>query len=696
MYPTLLTNTVFEESKGKEEIPYYQRPVTPSSFTSSASSISSIYKPTYHSIIEDNETYIVSQISSFIKDITRDVRTHDNVRIINNYAIQSSLGKGQFGKVYKAVSIENNNNEGRVVAIKVIPKKPMNSQQFSMNQILRQLQIWKNKGIITSSNSISSDQTVILMNLQKCRWELFVLSKLDNPYITKMIECLDSPNSKNLWIVNEWGNLGELQWKRDTQPQILEQWEPFLEGCNKRDFISFSEKVLLDITKGLKYLKSQGCIHRDIKPSNILVDSIGKKFKISDFGCSIIIPSELFISNPLLKSAFQLELHKIVGTPAFIAPELCYSEDLTFQDNIDDGFQLDIWALGVTLYCLLYNDLPFYGDNEFETYNKISSETLHHKLNGNYLNDLVIGKILEKDPSKRIKIEELYSQIFEKYETDVINIDEKNPVLRVKSKTKMKNFFSKLKNFKPSIQNNTGDYNSTPNTTTEVPFNNNIRNNNDVTTKQTVLAGPNTNFSKFEETPYRLSNDSSASSMISSLGSHSTSSSLAGPVKIPDLLDSLKSQSPNDYEAHNNNNDNHKTVIDIGLYTDDDIHSMKELNTPSRHTRTRSTVSLIEESPSKPLQRVITQSPLFSKSEELLPSIAYIQNSPLRKVEKKPLPVSRGIAHSKNIIDFRQYLDSEDDQNEKQTMNGGLTSDSLSDIKNYLAYLDKNLNNNNT
>ena len=131
-----------------------------------------------------------------------------------------------------------------------------------------------------------------------------------------------------------------------------------------------------DTVLGIEYLHYQNVIHRDIKPANLLVTR-EHHIKISDFGVSYLGRQKTDESNgEQSESDYQevdeaIELAKTVGTPAFYAPELCRTEIDSETPLIDGG--IDVWALGVTLYCLIYGRVPFHDTNTF-TLMKVISE----------------------------------------------------------------------------------------------------------------------------------------------------------------------------------------------------------------------------------------------------------------------------------------------------------------------------------
>lgn len=373
--------------------------------------------PTYHSLIERNISGLIqSELQPYIQHIDN---IDDTNSMVNDYKIGSTIGSGQFGKVYKGQ--EQSHKKKRIVALKRINKlRP----KYSMNQLMRQITYWKQFNI--NADDFDADTITMLMNVNRCRWEIYLMLRTTkdhggNSHIVNFLQCMDSTNSRDLWIVSEWCNLGELKWKRPNTG-ILKQWESVI-GEDKT-VIDFALKVITDITKGLKFLKKIGCIHRDIKPSNILVDGKNKILKISDFGCSLLTPESLpYKYDPsenikskqlqIVRNCFQKELNKIIGTPAFVAPELCRFTEEDFKSeeksNVKDGFKLDVWSLGVTLYCILFNQLPFSGDNEFDTYHLINSKKLSTEDNDDWITNLVVTRMLEKNPDERININEIHS-----------------------------------------------------------------------------------------------------------------------------------------------------------------------------------------------------------------------------------------------------------------------------------------------
>ncbi|KAH6679933.1 serine/threonine-protein kinase ssp1 [Plectosphaerella plurivora] len=141
-----------------------------------------------------------------------------------------------------------------------------------------------------------------------------------------------------------------------------------------------ARSVFRDTVLGLEYLHYQGVVHRDIKPANLLWTK-DHRVKISDFGVSYFgrpirdgEPDDETVSESEAQDFDDdLELAKTVGTPAFFAPELCYTDtDRIEQPKISE--MIDIWSLGVTLYCLIFARIPFQAEDEWAMFKKIATE----------------------------------------------------------------------------------------------------------------------------------------------------------------------------------------------------------------------------------------------------------------------------------------------------------------------------------
>ncbi|KAF2178133.1 kinase-like protein [Zopfia rhizophila CBS 207.26] len=144
--------------------------------------------------------------------------------------------------------------------------------------------------------------------------------------------------------------------------------------------IQAARETFRDTVLGLEYLHYQGVIHRDIKPANLL-QTKEHRIKISDFGVSYLgrqtsEDSTGDQSESDVQDADEaVELAKTVGTPAFYAPELCRT-DLEADTPPVTG-KIDVWALGVTLYCLIFGRVPFHDNNTFVLMRLISDTDVY-------------------------------------------------------------------------------------------------------------------------------------------------------------------------------------------------------------------------------------------------------------------------------------------------------------------------------
>jgi len=136
-----------------------------------------------------------------------------------------------------------------------------------------------------------------------------------------------------------------------------------------------------DTVLGLEYLHYEGIVHRDIKPANLLWTR-EHRVKISDFGVSYFgrpvrdgEPEENLSESDAQDFDDDLELSKTVGTPAFFAPELCYTDLDAPQPKIND--QIDVWSLGVTLYCLIFARIPFLAEDEYQLFRAIAQQDVY-------------------------------------------------------------------------------------------------------------------------------------------------------------------------------------------------------------------------------------------------------------------------------------------------------------------------------
>ncbi|RLV93821.1 Serine/threonine-protein kinase ssp1 [Spathaspora sp. JA1] len=304
-------------------------------------------------------------------------------KIINcQYKIITKIGQGQYGKVLLGQRIDSSNN---YVAIKTI------------NRI--------DKSRLLTKNYVSP--------IVKIKREIQIMHECNHPNVVKLYQVIDDTKFDKILLILEYCKFGEIDWKNYNH-----YYEKY---TSKRTPPLTINKILRDVTLGLEYLHFKKIIHRDLKPSNLLISS-DNTIKISDFGVSVILENEQDMN----------ELGKTMGTPAFYGPELCsfinnrYSmiSNAKHQLNKVIDYRIDIWSLGVTIYSLMFNDLPFTGINEFELCKNILTQDLKFpkvrqsaKCTTNDIEELnlfedLCGSLLTKDPNDRISLSQIKQHKF--------------------------------------------------------------------------------------------------------------------------------------------------------------------------------------------------------------------------------------------------------------------------------------------
>lgn len=274
-------------------------------------------------------------------------------QFFENFELSEYIASGSSGNVFKGIYKQNK----KQVAIKVL----------------------KNR-----YNKEKKDKEKILSRIKQ---EMDISSKLHNINIMETYAYINKNENCNFSVL-EYGKNGDL--------------ENFMRHLLKRMIISetavnyFGKQIL----EGLEYLhKRCKIVHMDIKPGNILIDA-GLSAKIADFSVSCSYAH--FEPENLVKFPF-------VGTGKFMPPEIIEKANM----KIKESEKIDIYSLGVTLYCLFYGMYPYkLHEVKGKDYDKILEKIKNEKLEfpegrkiSSLFKDFLI-KTLEKDYSKRINLRE--------------------------------------------------------------------------------------------------------------------------------------------------------------------------------------------------------------------------------------------------------------------------------------------------
>ncbi|KAI8518789.1 Calcium calmodulin-dependent protein kinase kinase 2 [Branchiostoma belcheri] len=277
---------------------------------------------------------------------------------LNQYRLKEEIGKGAYGVVKLAYDEKDDTN----YAMKIISKKKLIKRDFFRRPPTRG--VGRRGGAAPASRG-----------LQQIYKEIAILKKLHHPNIVHLKEVLDDPQDDYLYLVFELVEKGPVLEVPTNNPLSEDQ----------------ARQYFRDVLLGLEYLQYQKIIHGDIKPSNLLLGDDGH-VKIADFGVS----NEYDGVDALMSSS--------VGTPAFMAPE-------TLSESTDkySGKGLDVWALGITLYCFVYGHCPFEDSSILALHTKIRTQdlTFPNRYDVSLPLKELLKKMLDKDPISRVTIPDI-------------------------------------------------------------------------------------------------------------------------------------------------------------------------------------------------------------------------------------------------------------------------------------------------
>ena len=259
------------------------------------------------------------------------------------YEIQSSLGAGGMGEVYRA----QDTKLGRDVAIKALP------------------------------DLFAADRD----HVARFEREAQLLASLNHPHI---------------------GAIHGLHEVDGSQFLILE----FIDGQTLADRLASGPVPLAEaipiarqIADALGAAHDKGIIHRDLKPANIMLTAEGD-VKVLDFGLARAATPEMSASNvnsPTLTFA-ATQMGVILGTAAYMSPEQA-------KGRVADK-RSDVWAFGCVLFEMLTGRRAFDGDDISDTLAAVlRDEPRWNELPGSLtpaIRDLLRG-CLKKDRKQRIR-----------------------------------------------------------------------------------------------------------------------------------------------------------------------------------------------------------------------------------------------------------------------------------------------------
>lgn len=212
--------------------------------------------------------------------------------------------------------------------------------------------------------------------LQRFKREARAMASLSHPNIVRVFD-FDVYTKESYYLVMEYIDGGTLK----------EKLEALLQNDEKIP-LEQSVTMITEVADALAYAHRRGMVHRDIKPANIMLRSESGQAVLTDFGIVKLIGNQ---------SMAYTATGALIGTPAYMSPEQALGQS--------GDERVDIYSLGVLLFQMVTNQLPFAADTPLAVVMKhVNDPTpMPGTFNPDVPLDLqeVIMKAMAKEPDNR-------------------------------------------------------------------------------------------------------------------------------------------------------------------------------------------------------------------------------------------------------------------------------------------------------
>jgi serine/threonine protein kinase len=165
-----------------------------------------------------------------------------------------------------------------------------------------------------------------------------------------------------------------------------------------------ARNIILQVVQAMLYCHSRGVVHRDLKLENVMFKNKNEEdlvVKVIDFGIAGVAEEKVD-----------------AGTLSYMAPE-CLEKVAA-----DTSPAIDVWAIGVMFYAMIFGTLPFSAEDERTLVKQIKNDQVKFPKSSPITPEgkEVIKAMLQKDPTKRIELIDLVTQPYNTMEEEEFEV----------------------------------------------------------------------------------------------------------------------------------------------------------------------------------------------------------------------------------------------------------------------------------